>query len=91
MDSNATIQTPTLSVTIRDREGIIFEGPVTALSSFNDKGPFDVLPMHANFISLIHRSLTLHFRDLPSRRLEMETGVLKVRDNMVQVYLGVLH
>ena len=80
-----------LDVLVRDRGGILYEGKVDSLSSYNDSGPFDVLPLHANFISLIKKSVSLRLRGKIVEELPIETGVIAVRENEIQVYLGILH
>lgn len=79
-----------LSVTIRDRQGLVFEGEAEGVSSVNDKGPFDVLPLHVNFISLIKKEIILRLKGSVKKPLSLESGVLKVRENKVEVYLGIL-
>lgn len=79
-----------LRVTARDRGGAIFEGEAEAVSSHNDKGPFDVLPLHTNFICIIHKNLILHLKNKIVKELSFGTGVLKVAENKVEIYLGVL-
>lgn len=79
-----------LSVTVRDREGILFQESVEAVSSFNEKGPFDVLPLHANFISLIRNSVMLKITGATSKEITLNSGVLKVKENKVEVYVGIL-
>jgi hypothetical protein len=44
-------------VKVRDTENIIYEGEVERISSYNEVGPFDIYPMHANFISIIRQEL----------------------------------
>lgn len=80
-----------LEIVIRDRGGIIFDGKVAAISSFNEVGPFDVLPLHANFISLIEKEIIIHFLGAQDRSITVRTGVLKVREDKAEVYLGILH
>lgn len=80
-----------LDVLIRDRGGALYEGKVDSLSSFNDRGPFDVLPLHSNFISLIKKSVALRLRGKVVEELPIETGVMVVQENKVEVYLGILH
>lgn len=80
-----------INVLVRDRSGILFEGDVEALTSFNDKGEFDVLPLHGNFISIINRSVILRMGGEVSRNIPLETGVLKVYKDKVEVYLGIAH
>ena len=79
-----------LLVIVRDRNTLIFQGQVEAVSSFNDMGPFDVLPRHANFISLIKQAIILHLMDKTEKRIEVTSGVMKVRENNVEIYLGIL-
>lgn len=86
--SNQSI--PKLSVTVRDREGALFQGEAEAVSSFNETGPFDVLPLHANFISLIRNSITLIIPNSAPKEIALNSGVLKVRENKVEVYVGIL-
>ena len=79
-----------LLAVVRDRNNLLFQGQVEAVSSLNDKGLFDVLPQHANFITLIKKFVTLHLSGKQEKKIELESGVLKVRDNNVEVYLGIL-
>lgn len=79
-----------LNVLVRDRQGLIFEGEAESVSSFNDQGLFDVLPLHTNFISLISKEITLRVPGAPEKHLPVEKGVLKVRENKVEVYLGIV-
>lgn len=78
-----------LSVAVRDRNGVLFEGDVEALTSYNQRGEFDILPLHANFISIIKKEIILHAQKT-SQRLPIETGILTVRNGKVEVYLGIL-
>ncbi|MDP3770536.1 MAG: hypothetical protein U1A25_02535 [Candidatus Sungbacteria bacterium] len=89
MDRN--IQTSDeLSVVVRDRNNLLFQGKIDAVSSINDKGPFDILPQHANFISLITQAVVLHISGKQEKRIDLQSGVLKVRDNNVEIYVGIL-
>ena len=89
MERNLSKNEKLLAV-VRDRNNLLFQGQVEAVSSLNDKGPFDVLPQHANFITLIKKFVTMHLPDKQEKRMELESGILKVRDNNVEVYLGIL-
>ena len=81
----------TLVLIVRDRAGVIFEGEVDAVSSYNESGPFDVLPLHTNFISLIQKMLSIHRKEKVLQRVRVGSGVLSVHENKVEVYLGILH
>lgn len=64
-----------------------FQGKVKAISSKNRLGNFDILPGHANFISLILNALTLH---TPDKKINYQftRGVLEVNENKVKIFLG---
>jgi len=78
-----------LDLTIRARENVLYQGVVSSFTSYNDKGRFDVLAGHANFISLINKSL--RYRDLNNgvHDLNIGTGIMRVIIDKVEVYLGV--
>ena len=75
---------------IRDRERIVFSGTAKSLSSVNERGVFDILPEHTNFISIIKDHLTVHKADGGSEDIKIDHGVVKVFANSVAVYLGFL-
>jgi len=45
--------TAKLHVKINSPEKILWEGEAVSVTSANSKGPFDVLPLHANFVTMI--------------------------------------
>jgi F0F1-type ATP synthase epsilon subunit len=77
----------TFTLIIRTRQEVIYDGNVQAISSVNGKGPFDVLPHHAFFISLIERYLIVHEQKGKDRRFNIDTGVLHVEEGKVHIYL----
>lgn len=79
---------PKIHVTIKNRQNIYFDGEVNAITSFNDLGLFDILPKHENFISLIKNKIILHNKS-EKKELKIDQGLLKVRDNKVDIYLGI--
>lgn len=78
--------TQVLTLTIRDSERFIFKGIVSTVSSYNDKGPFDVLPFHENFISSIKTKLVVHIQD-GVKEFPIEKGIMKVEADTVNVFL----
>lgn len=77
----------TIHVVIKNQEGIMLDGNFTALSSYNEVGLFDVLPMHTNFISLIRNKIFLHNKN-EVKEMPIGMGILKVVDNQLTIYLG---
>jgi len=81
---------PTIEVSIESADEVYFSGPVTSLSSVNEKGEFDILPMHENFISLINTSIKYSPANSQSPKLvEIASGILRVRENKVEIFLGI--
>ncbi len=74
---------------VRTRQNMLFEGPISSLSSVNETGKFDVLIKHANFISLIKDYLIINLIDGKKREIKVENAILRVLDNQADVYLGV--
>jgi F0F1-type ATP synthase epsilon subunit len=79
----------TFKVKVRDTENIIFEGDIDRISSFNEVGPFDIYPMHANFISIIRQELALYKGHEKVKELKFEQAVMKVKQDVAQIFLGI--
>jgi F0F1-type ATP synthase epsilon subunit len=71
------------------REGMLFEGEVNSITSYNEKGVFDVLAQHANFISLINKGITIRDLENNEKEIKFDNALLKVFKNNVEVYVGV--
>jgi F0F1-type ATP synthase epsilon subunit len=80
---------PTLKVEVRSRQGVLFEGELAAVSSYNMMGPFDILPEHSNFVSLINKQLVLHRADGRREEINVDDGVIIVEGNEAKVFVGV--
>lgn len=81
--------TKTFKVKIRDTENILYEGDVERISSFNEVGPFDIYPMHANFISILRKEVVLYQGHEKVKELKFEQAVLKVKQDTAQIFLGI--
>jgi F0F1-type ATP synthase epsilon subunit len=53
----------------------------------NDNGVFDILPMHANFISLINSYILLNKGTRDEKKYVINKGVLRVKENNVDGFL----
>jgi F0F1-type ATP synthase epsilon subunit len=78
-----------IDVVVRKREGLVFTGHVFAVSSTNKIGNFDVLPGHANFICTISDYLTIHHTREKEEKMTIDSGILRAKGNLVEVYLGI--
>ena len=75
---------------IVSREGLVFEGEVSSITSYNEKGKFDVLAQHANFISLIKKGLSIkEIESSQEREISFDNALIRVKENFVEVYLGI--
>ncbi len=77
-----------LSVTIRDRSGILFQGEAQAVSSQNEKGPFDILPEHAHFISTLTEKVVIHL-STGEQTFSCSKGMISTVEDEVTILLGV--
>lgn len=86
---NVPVSANTLTVSILSAEGEVFKGEVKALSSINEMGPFDVLPMHSNFISIVKDKVVIHLANGQDKEFKIDNAILKAAENKVQVFLGI--
>ncbi len=82
-------KTQILTVSVRTREKVLFEGSANTVTSFNHRGKFDVLPEHTNFITLISRYVIIDQGTDTESQLDLEKGILYVMSNHVNVYVGI--
>ena len=79
---------PSLTLVIRNREKVLYSGNAYALSSVNDRGIFDILPSHENFISLIKEKVIIHKTQKDEEEIQIENGIVRVYKNNVYVYVN---
>jgi F0F1-type ATP synthase epsilon subunit len=77
-----------LQVMILSPEKLLYQGPALALTSYNEKGKFDILPQHTNFITLIKDRLSVQFDKDKVQGFLLDKGVIRCVDNKVKVYVG---
>jgi F0F1-type ATP synthase epsilon subunit len=78
----------TTTLVVRNKDKIIYSGPVFALTSVNDKGPFDILAEHENFISLIKEKVIVRTSPKEKNEIQITNGILRVHGNKVFVYVN---
>ena len=79
---------PTINVIVRNKEIILFQGKVSSVSSYNDKGIFDILPEHESFISLIKESVVIHKDKNENHEIKIDNGIVRVYRNNVSFYIN---
>jgi len=77
-----------ISVVIYGLESILYQGKVDAITSVNEKGKFDILPLHSNFISIVREYLILHEKSGSEKKFKLTQGVLKFTNNQANIFLG---
>lgn len=77
-----------LQVDLRDQTGLVFSGSVKALSSQNSAGSFDILPLHAHFITIVQDEIRLTTMAGAIQKFAIKQGVLRCFDNKVEVFTG---
>lgn len=67
-----------------------FDGLAYSLSAVNDTGPFDILPQHHNFISLLN-ACDMVVRTVASgdQKIRISGGLIHVKADQVIVFLDV--
>jgi len=79
-----------LTAIIKNREKILYEGTAKAISAIDERGVFDILPQHSNFISIIKQHIIVHKMDGSQEEFPCREGVLRVESNVVRVYVDIL-
>ena len=81
-------QTAVLTVIARSPFHIYYEGPATVVSAANKVGPFDILPGHADFFSLLIPGEVNIETDGDPVSFDISDGIAAVRDNEVMLFVN---
>lgn len=69
---------------------VYFNGPAKSISAENDTGPFDILPKHHNFMTLLNSGeITVAKNGGGEQKYRIARGVMHVKENQVIVFLDV--
>ncbi|HET9721725.1 MAG TPA: hypothetical protein VFP32_01710 [Candidatus Saccharimonadales bacterium] len=69
---------------------VYFDGEASSVSAINRVGPFDVLPRHHNFITLLQRGkVTVRLAGKNDFVMAIDKGVMHVKADEVKVFLDV--
>ena len=77
----------TLHVRIISPQQLILETEALSVSSINAQGPFDILPLHANFLTVIEDTPII-IRPPKQKPLEFTfpLSIIRVTENKVNIY-----
>lgn len=83
------LQKTLLAVHVGSPDHVFFDGQALSISTANEKGEFDILPAHENFISIISKKLIIIDPSNKRNELKIDTAVLHVNENKVNVFVGI--
>lgn len=67
---------------------VYFDGPAASLSGTNETGPFDILPGHKNFMSLLNPDIvTVRQPGRPDFLIRVSQGLMHVKSDQVTIFL----
>lgn len=78
-----------LHVRVVSGDETVYEGEALSVSSRNEKGRFDILPYHTNFISIVKEFVDIQIDQKEHKQVVVKTAIMRVYENNVQVFLGV--
>lgn len=78
-----------LNVIVLSPYETFYDGVANSVSAVNKIGPFDVLPGHINFMSLLSRGSIKLNTPSGEKSFKLERGILKVHDNQVKVFVNI--
>lgn len=83
------IKTKVLNVSIRSKKEKIYEGIAKSVSSQNDMGFFDILPMHTNYVTLVSDFVIVDKGLATEKYVKLDKGIITVVSDIVKVYVGI--
>jgi F0F1-type ATP synthase epsilon subunit len=75
-----------ITVRICTPTSVIWEGPASAVSSINASGPFDILPYHANFITIVEKSPIKVKTGSITKEFTYENAIIHAYKNSVKIF-----
>lgn len=79
----------TLNVKILSPTQVHYTGLATSVSATNKVGPFDVLPKHANFFSLLTKSDIVVKNGSEVFTFPISQGIIRVHNNVVTLFVDI--
>ncbi len=77
-----------LTVVVRNKDKVLYSGQAYAVTSINDRGIFDILPQHENFITLIKEKVIIHPTAKENREIQIENGIARIHKDKVYIYVN---
>ena len=64
-----------------------FTAKAVAVTMANRIGKFDILPLHANFVSVVSQKLVIVEENGASREIKFEKGLIEASNNVVKIFV----
>lgn len=78
---------PKLQIRITTPREVIFQGEAVSVSSANVNGTFDILPMHANFITFIQgKEIIVRTAEGEPKKYTFDFAIVYNKDSHVNIY-----
>lgn len=68
---------------------VYFDGEAQSISAVNGTGPFDILPQHHNFMTLVSEGDIVVRTDRGEEKIQITRGIMHVKADKVIVFLDV--
>lgn len=78
-----------LHVRVNTPEKLLWEGDAASVSSQNSDGPFDILPLHANFITIVEAADIIVRTGTEEKKFTFPHSVIYAHANKVFVYANI--
>ena len=75
-----------LQVSIKATDKVLWQGEADSVSSTNSQGPFDILPYHSNFISVIENKPIIVRSGKEKNQYNYSFSVIYAHSNKVQIF-----
>ena len=75
-----------LSVQVMNPNEILWEGKARSVSSKNTYGPFDLLPEHANFVTLVKKDPIIIKGVDGEKKFSFDSAVIHIHNDHVSIF-----
>lgn len=80
---------PTMHIRVSSPFTIFYDAEAYSISAINKTGPFDILPHHHNFITLLDACEIVVRGDRGETKIQISGGIMHVKADEVVVFLNV--
>lgn len=82
---------PTLHVRIISPQELILDAQAESVSSKNSSGSFDILPQHANFITMVEKNpIIVRIHKQKDQKFDFPMAIIMTTDNKVDIFTYLL-